>query len=404
MVGWNGRAGAGARAIGSRGSWPSVWMVAGACGLALGGPACGGGADGDTTFGGVTATDGQPGDGTSGSGPDSGPRPDDDDDDASTTSPPGDGTTSGDAPTSDGSDDGGSTTGAPPYECEVEAATSPNIAGEFIFSPAQPHPGDTLTVIVRSTNGTSRADAPPMDLHVDAGDGAAMLPTQTIEGGDALYYYAVPDLALGDVCLRGMIGGALETTAKITVTPRPPGPPIDPGGVYRITTNHQWTCDEQPGNGNELHVWVRDEAGQPMEGARVRVALADSVDPETIHNGDVELPGDLVTGADGHAQTFNYWPISEHGLLVLEVSMADWASDVATEITTGWWEDDLMGCSYCGTPTINVWGHWSYTVEFQRDPGATEVCERGTDHAGMTACGEPRHIHHDPLADACHVP
>ena len=101
---------------------------------------------------------------------------------------------------------------------------------------------------------------------------------------------------------------------------------------------------------------------------------------------------------------YDYWPISDNGLLVFNVSVDGVASDVATEITTGWWEDDLMGCNYCSTATVNVWGHWSHTVEFRRDPTATEACVVESDHAGMAACGEPRHIHHHPDVRACWEP
>lgn len=292
----------------------------------------------------------------------------------------------------------------PPFECEPVAADSPVLDGLVLFDPAQPHPGDTLTVIVRATNGLSRTDAPSMELEVTSADGVQTLPAQAKEGGQVLYYFAVPQVPAGDLCLRGLIDGATEIGAAIEVTPRPPGPPVD-GGIFKVTANHMWTCDEQPGFGNELHVWVRDENGQGMEGVAVALRPADSTDPGSIYNGDAEaLPEQIVTGSDGHAMAFNYWPISDNGLLVFNVSVDGVASDVATEITTGWWEDDLMGCNYCNTATINTWGHWSYTVEFQRDPGATEVCMVDNDHAGMSACGEPRHIHHHPDLRACWVP
>ena len=325
---------------------------------------------------------------------------DDDNDDATS-----DGTSGGSDDTAGDSTGGDeSSTGEPvlPFVCTVDTLPSPVLAGQVIFDPADPHPGDTVTVIVRATNGLSRTDAPPMRLDVEHGGAAPMLDPQTIEGGDALYYYAIPGVGLGDLCVTGIIDGTPEVAAKVTVTPRPPGPG---GDVFKITANHMWTCDEQPDFGNELHVYVRDENGQPMEGVTVDVTLADATDGGSIYNGDAEaLPDPLVTGADGHANTFNYWPISDHGLLVLEVSVADGLSDIATEITTGWWEDDLMGCNYCNTPTVNVWGHWSYTVEFQRTPDANELCVVPNDHAGMSACGEPRHIHHDPNASWCWTP
>ena len=296
---------------------------------------------------------------------------------------------------------GSESSGGPPFTCDAAVADSPVLDGIVLFDPAQPHPGDTLTVIVRATNGLARPDAPSMALEVTDAGGVLEHASQTVEGGEAIYYYAIPDVELGDVCVLGLVDGQPEVAGKVTVTPRPADPPID-GGIFKIVANHQWTCDEQPSNGNELHVWVRDENGQGIGGQTVSFSLVDSVDTGSIYNDDGERwPLQIVTGDDGHAQAFNYWPISDNGLLVLRVAVAGVASDIATEITTGWWEDDLMGCSYCGTATVNVWGHWSYTIEFQRDPTATEICVVENDHAGMAACGEPRHVHHHPDVQAC---
>ncbi len=322
-------------------------------------------------------------------------------DDGATTTDPGVGSTS-----DEGVDSSGGTTGdsLPPFACEEASANSELLNAVVLFDPAQPHPGDTLTVVVRATNGLSRQDAPPMDLEVTDRDGVRTLASQTIEGGEAVYYYSIPAVPLGQVCLRGLVGGDNEVSGKVQVTPRPPGPPVD-GGIFKIVANHMWTCDEQPSFGNELHVWVRDENGQGMPGVSVSLRPSDTTDPSSIYNADAEtIPEQIVTGDDGHANAFNYWPISDNGLLVLEVQVDGVASDIATEITTGWWEDDLMGCNYCNTDTVNTWGHWSYTVEFQRDLGATEACVVDNDHAGMSACGEPRHVHHAPGVQSCWEP
>lgn len=289
----------------------------------------------------------------------------------------------------------------PPFSCDAVAANSPVLDGLVLLDPAQPHPGDTLNVIVRATNGTSRPDAPPMDLEVTTRDGVRTLAPLTVQGGEALYYYAIDQVPEGELCLRSVIEGATEVSAQVVVTPRPPGPPAV-GGIFKVRANHQWTCDEQPSFGNELHVWVRDASGQGMPGVSVALDYADSTDPASIYNGDGEpLPTEIVTGADGHGMLFNYWPISDNGLLVFQMQVDGVASDIATELTTGWWEDDTMGCSYCGTSTVNVWGHWSYTVEFQLDPAASEVCVVDNDHAGMSACGNDLHVHHAPGVQPC---
>jgi hypothetical protein len=322
--------------------------------------------------------------------------------------------TGGPIPTSDGDDgdgtsaptggsDGSGDTGPapPPFACEAPAASSDILAGLVLFDPAQPHPGDTLTVVVRATNGLGHGDAPPMQLSAETADGTDVHDPTMRAGGEALYYYALPDVPLGDVCITGLIDGAPEVAAKVTVTPRPPSPPVD-GGIFKVTSNHQWTCEAQPGFGNELHVWVREADGTPIEGIDVAITLPDSTDLDSIYNADARgLPTTMTTGADGHAMVFNSWPISDNGILPLQVAVAGVASDLATELTTGWWEATDDGCNYCNLATINVWGHWSYTVEFVREPAATEICVVENDHAGMAACGPPGHIHHHPSVRAC---
>lgn len=290
----------------------------------------------------------------------------------------------------------------PPFSCDAADAASPLLAGLVLFDPEQPHPGDTVTVVVRATNGLGRPDAPAMTLTAEGAAGTSEHAPQTIEGGEAIYYYAIPNVQLGDLCVQGLVDGALEVAGRTTVSPRPADPPAT-NGVFKVVTNHQWTCDEQPNNGNELDVRVRDETGAPIAGAVIDVRWTDNTDEGSIYNGDMAPFTEITTDDQGYAKVFNFWPTSDNGLFVLQLSVRDAASDIATELTTGWWEDDLMGCSYCGTPTINVWGHWSYTVEFQRDASSNEICVVENDHAGMSACGEPRHVHHDPAARACHT-
>ncbi|MBX7077878.1 MAG: hypothetical protein K1X88_01745 [Nannocystaceae bacterium] len=302
----------------------------------------------------------------------------------------------------DGSDGSSSDTGpSPPFSCTKAAASSPILDAEVIFDPAAPHPGDTLSVIVRARNGLSNADAPAMSLSVEHAGGTLLLEPTMRAGGDALYYYAIPELAPGDVCVLGLVDGAPEVAAAIAVSPRPPGPPVG-AGAFKVIENHQWRCDEQPDFGNELHLWVRDSNGVGIPGATLRVAPADSTDLATVYNGSDGIPSTLVTDDAGYVKDFDFWPISAHGLLVLEIAVDGAASDIATEITTGWWESDESGCRYCDAASpINVWGHWSHSIVFQRDPGATTLCRVPVDHAGQAACGPPGHVLHDPDHVAC---
>ncbi len=341
--------------------------------------------------------------GCPGGGDDAAPGDDDaGDDDAADDDAGDDDGGDDDAGDDDGGDDDGGDDDATPFTCEPTATTSPVLAAAMHLDPADPHPGDTLTVIVRSTNGTEPGDAPPMAMQAEHAGGVVLEPTTMVAGGgDTLYYYAIPDVPPGDVCLLGLIDGTEpEIAGKVTVTPRPAGPPLT-DGVYKVVQNHQWTCAEQPTYGNEIHVYVRDELGNGVPGAVVRVRYADSTDPGSIHNGGGDIPETVTTDGSGFYLGYDYWPISDHGFLVFQLEVDGEPSDVATELTTGWWEADDGGCNYCGTYGINVWGHWSHTVVFQRDPAATEICVVDTDHAGQAACGAPGHLHHHPTHQAC---
>jgi hypothetical protein len=310
-----------------------------------------------------------------------------------------------------GDDDGGpdddsvtddDDTTAAPFTCEPGSLTSPVLAGEMLFDPADPHPGDTLTVIVLTTNGTEPAAAPSMAMQAEGAGGTVLEPTTLVAGGgDTLYYYAFADVQLGDVCLTGLIDGATpEISGEVTVTPRPAGPSAA-GGVYKVTSNHQWTCSEQPTWGNEIHLYVLDEDGAGVAGVPIRIDYADSTDYASIHNGGGDIPPTVTTDGNGYYLGYDYWPTSDHGFMVFQFDLDGIASDVATEITTGWWETDDSGCNYCGMYAVNTWGHWSHTVIWQLDPAATEICVVPTDHAGQSACGAPGHLHHHPDHQAC---
>jgi hypothetical protein len=323
------------------------------------------------------------------------PGPDDDD----TTA--GDDDDTGDDDTTAADDDTGDDDTVAPFTCEPAAVTSPVLNGEMYFDPADPHPGDTLTVIVKAPGQTPDTHA-SMAMKAEGSWGEVLEPTTIVAGGgDTFYYYAIPDVQLGEVCLLGLIDGVLpEISGEVLVTERPQGAPLTQG-VYRVTSNHQWTCGEQPTYGNEVHVQVLDEQGNGVPNTNIAIHYADSTDPGTIYNGGGDIPEFVTTDGNGSFVAYNSWPISDHGFLVFQLWVKDEPSDIATELTTGWWETDDQDCSYCGQYGINVWGHWSHSVVFQRDPAATEACTVPVDHGGQAACGAPGHLHHHPTHQAC---
>lgn len=118
-------------------------------------------------------------------------------------------------------------------------------------------------------------------------------------------------------------------------------------------------------------------------------------------------PKTMTTNAQGRAELFTPWgegirtPVDgKPSLFVYNVALEGGASDTAIEISTGIWESTYDGCNYCGIYAVNVYGHWSYTIDFRRDPTATEVCEVPVDHEGQTICSFG-HYYHDPDRPSC---
>ncbi len=243
-----------------------------------------------------------------------------------------------------------------------------------------------------------------MVLVAGGAGGTRRIDPGTVEGGAAVWYFALSQVELGELCLAGEVGGNTEWAEKVDVTARDTVPDTT-GGIYKVVQNHQWTCGEQPQCGNYVSISVLDAAGQGVSGATVKIGQPATTVPPIYNDTDPSsIPATVTMDSSGSFVGQNYWPKNENGLQVFQLSVDGHASDVATEITTGWWEDDLQGCNYCGTYCVNVWGHWSYSVVFQLDPDATDVCEVENDHQGMASCGAARHIHHDPDHQACYTP
>lgn len=303
------------------------------------------------------------------------------------------------------------TDAAPPFTCTLPAAT-PSLEPAHWLHPAAPRAGQALTVVMQSGN-TAPADAPDITAELIHRDGSYTNDHYTRVGGQwALYYVSVGGLAPGENCVVVRTGDNVELALKVDASDPTPG--VARGnGVWKVDVNHQWTCAEQPTFGNLLHVRVLDEQGDPVQGAVVNIHWTDDtqypVPPDdTAMSWDEHAhPKSGTTGADGRVELFTPWgegirtPIdAKPGLINFLLSVDGGASDVATEITTGLWETNNEGCNYCSTYAVNVYGHWSYSVEFRRDPTATEVCDVPMDHAGQQACAYT-HFFHDPARPSC---
>jgi hypothetical protein len=313
--------------------------------------------------------------------------------------------------TEDGSDTA-DTDDLPPFSCELPPLT-PTLDLSSWTHPAAGHlAGQTITLVLQSQN-TPKDQAPPLTTELVNRDGARIITEQALVGGaKPVWYISVADLALGENCIEVRNGADVEYAVKIIASDPSPGVPRG-NGPWKVTTNHQWRCDEQPTFGNLLQVHVEDELGNPVANATVDLRWTDDtvypVPPDDAAQSWEEhgQPKTLTTDENGFAELWTPWgqgvrsPIDgKPSYAVYLVSMADGASDFATEITTGIWETDDFGCNYCNTYAVNVYGHWSYTVKFKRDPAATQVCEVGTDHEGQQACSH-QHVFHDPARPSC---
>ena len=95
------------------------------------------------------------------------------------------------------------------------------------------------------------------------------------------------------------------------------GPPRYEGGVFKLTTNHLWTCDEQPEWGNVVRLEVYDSDGNPMPGVTIRVGWPDTTERPIYNDTDPpdpsEIPETVTTGSEGVFSGFNYWPTNVNG-------------------------------------------------------------------------------------------
>ncbi len=322
------------------------------------------------------------------------------------------GTTDESGSTGDGDGDPSDTDDDPPFSCEPSPTTPTLALSSWQHPAAGLLAGQTVTLVVQSQN-TNKADAPPLTATLVNSQGARTIdPVLPSGGAKPVWQLSLAGLALGDNCVEVRNGANVEYAVKIVGASPSPGVPRG-DGVWKITRHHQWTCEEQPTYGNLLQVYVKDEFDSPVPGATVNLRWTDDASFPVPPDAAAQTweahgqPKTLTTDANGFAELFTPWgqgirsPIdAKPSYVVFLVSVAGGASDVATEITTGWWETDEFGCKYCEQEAVNVYGHWSHTIEFKRDPAALQVCEVGTDHAGQAGCSAP-HLFHDPLNASC---
>jgi hypothetical protein len=158
--------------------------------------------------------------------------------------------------------------------------------------------------------------------------------------------------------------------------------------TYKVVQNHQWTCNEQPEWGNYLKVIVRDENGNPVPGVEIQYWHDNTANPHNPHDG-FPAEGTITTGGNGEVQVQNWWPgcIScvEGSPRVTNFffKVKNSRSDTAVEISSGIYGNECPSAFCPGRSTVNVWGHWSYTVEFRRTSGDLPEQEVSTDHAGQ---------------------
>jgi hypothetical protein len=255
----------------------------------------------------------------------------------------------------------------------------PGSSASVSTDPPEPWDGGSARVRVHGTDPLTN-----VALRI-AGSGPAPEPAWVSVEGDGpwTWTWSLSPLSAGDFCLSFSAdpGDRVYQRARMHVAAE--APPVAP---FKVIRNHQWTCDEEYTWAINVDTYVLDESGAPMPGVRV---LVEHSPCETA--ADHPPPVEVVTDGDGFARWENYNP-----RCFFHERVADAPSDTAIEMYTGIWEDQ-DGCNYCSTFAENVWGHWSYTVVFQRTPGALETCEVATDHEGQARCS-PTHHWEEPSA------
>ncbi len=365
-------------------------------------------------WGGPDETEFQPGDDDTGDDDDTTAAPDDDDsgvlgDDDDTTVADDDDTT---PPTDD--DD----TTVEPFSCVAAAVSSTFTDSGLAFDPAVPFAGDTLTVAAWAGVDAHSHHITDLVLTAETSDGLRYgVNTLNTGPGPNGWDMVLADVPEGDLCVVFAVdgGGTPVASGKVTVVPRPPETRDATAGVYQVVQNHQKTCAENAW-GIDVDLRVEDASGTGVPGVTIEVWHND--DESMFCNGGggcSALPGpvvELVTDGGGNVSVPNGYCYGEHGLIVWRAGLRDFASDIAVELTTVYWDNtehnqgtaDDSSCSYCGGSTACHWGH---SVTWRLSAGAAQACHVPVDHAGQSeACAVFPHarVHpdeHDPADRVC---
>lgn len=289
----------------------------------------------------------------------------------------------------DDPNDAGGDSDSPRSDTDVDEGTPLPVCDEvggsgFTISvdPPSPWESGSARVSVRSDEGVANV------VIAVVGTGAAPTPEWIgVEGnGPWTWSWSLSPLRSGDFCVTfsGDPNGTVYQRARLHVATEPP--PVAP---FKVIESHQWTCEEMYTFAINMDTYVIDETGDPMPGVRILVEH----EPCEIAE-DHPPPTEVTTDENGFVRWENYNPHC-----FFHERVADTPSDTAIEIWTGIWEEQ-EGCNFCSTYAVNVYGHWSYTIVFQRTPGATEVCQVQNDQAGQSRCPPLPHWE-DPVGPEC---
>lgn len=287
----------------------------------------------------------------------------------------GDSDTDGDADTETGTDadieeaDADVEEEPPPPICEPVTGSGITISTD----PSAPWDGGSARVRVSG-------DVPLTNVQLAVeGDEPVPVPSwiEVVGDGPWTWSWSLSSLRTGSYCLTFSADPDSRVYQRAPLLVTGEAPPVAP---FTVVENHQWTCEEEYTWAINVDTIVLDEVGVPIPGVRI---LVEHEPCETAE--DHPPPSELITDDDGFARWENYNP-----RCFFHQRIAESPSDTAIEIYSGIWEDQ-EGCNYCSTFAVNVWGHWSYTITFQRTPGAGEICEVPTDHAGQSRCAPTLH-------------
>ena len=200
---------------------------------------------------------------------------------------------------------------SPPFACKLPTLSA-TLKPKVWQHPKTPHAAQTVVLSLQSRISPKPSTPHALTTTLLNSAGKRTIKTYDVAGGKYwIYHIPVAALRAGDNCVVVRRGSSVELARKITAAS--PAKLARGNGVWKVKSNHQWGCGEQPTYGNLLKVRVLDQAGKPVKGARVNIRWTDDtvypVKPDSSASSWAahKHPKYLTTGSDGRASLTTPW-------------------------------------------------------------------------------------------------